>query len=77
MSTIVASGAFVRCERGVKCRRPPSLLELFVPISAHHRAYTKAPVTERPVELPPGGKGLIPCSQQSNIVRKRPNTQSC
>src|SRR5260370_38064940 len=23
------------------------------------------------------GKGLVSCSQQSNIVRKRPNTQSC
>jgi hypothetical protein len=38
---------------------------------------TKAPVTERPVELPPGWKGLVSCSQQSNIVRKRPNTQNC
>ena len=36
----------------------------------------KAPVTERPVELPPRRKGLGSCSQQINIVRKRPNTRN-
>jgi hypothetical protein len=27
-------------------------------------------VTERPIELSPGGKGLVSCSQQSNIIAK-------
>ena len=43
--------------------------------SSPHAIRTKSTVTERPVELPSGGKGLVSWSQQSNIVRKRPNAR--